>query len=89
MWKLREGKYILAGEREKKMRTMSGRGGNITSSVIRICSNTQGTHSSRSGGVRKNKPEGEGMVKRRGKKKEKKNNRSVEWNINKYIKDTQ
>ena len=29
MWKLSGGKYILAGDREKKMCTMSARGGNI------------------------------------------------------------
>ena len=64
------------------MRTMSGRGGNVTSFARRMCSDTQGTHPSRRGGVRKNKHEGGGMVKRRGKEEEKKNNRSVECNIN-------
>ena len=65
------------------MRTMSGRGGNITSFVTRMCSDTQGTHPNRRGGVRKNKLEGGGMTKRRGKEEEKKNNRSVEHkNIN-------
>ena len=54
---------------------MSGRGGNITSSVRRI-------DPSRKGGVRKNKRESGGTVRRRGKGEEKKNIRSVEWNIN-------
>ena len=35
------------------MCTMSGRGGNITSSVRRICSDTQGIHPSRRRDVRK------------------------------------
>ena len=63
------------------MCTMSGRGGNITSSVRRMCNDTQRTHPSRRDGVRKNKHEDGGMVKKRGKDEEKKNNRSVEWNI--------
>ena len=62
----------MAGEGGKKMCTMSGRGGNITSSVRRMCSNTQGTHPSRRGGVRKNKHEGGGMVKRCEKRKKRK-----------------
>ena len=57
---------------------MSGRGGNITSFVRRMCSDTQGTHPNRRSGVRKNKREDGGVVKRRGKEEEKKNNRSVE-----------
>ena len=62
------------------MCTVSGKRGNITSSVRRMCSDTRGTHPSR-GGVRKNKRGGGGMVEGRGKEEEKKNNRSVEWNI--------
>ena len=62
------------------MCTMSGRGGNIASSVRKMCSDTQGTHSSGRGCVMKNKREGGGIVKRRGKEEEKKN-RSVGWNI--------
>ena len=73
----------MAGEGKKKMRTMSGRGRNITSFITRMCSDTQETHPNRRGGVRKNKLEGGGMAKRRGKEDEKKNNRSVEQkNIN-------
>ena len=53
----------VAGEGEKKMRTISGR---------RMCSDTQGTHPSRRGGVRKNKHKGGGMVKRRGKRMKRK-----------------
>ena len=60
---------------------MSGKRGNVTSSVRRMRSNTQGTYPSGRGGVKKNKGEGGGMVKRRGKEEEKENNRSVEWNI--------
>ena len=63
------------------MCTMSGRGGNITSSTRRMCSNTQGIHLNRRGGVWKNKREGGGMIKRR-RKEEEKNNRSIKWNIN-------
>ena len=63
------------------MHTMSGRTGNVTSSVRIICSDTQGTRPSRRGGIGKNKHEGGGMVKRREKEEEKKN-KSVEWNIN-------
>ena len=51
---------------------MSGRGGNIIASVRRMCNDTQGTHLSRRGSVRKNKHEGEGMVERHGKEEEKK-----------------
>ena len=51
---------------------MSDRIANITSSVRNMCSDTQGIHPSRRGGVRKNKREGGGMVKRRGKRKKRK-----------------
>ena len=69
---------------------MPGRGDNIKSFDRRMCGNTQGIHPSKRSCVRKNKREAGGMVKKLGKKAEKKNIRSVEQkNINhKCIKDT-
>ena len=78
------GKQILAGDGEKKMCTMSGRGRNIKSPDRKTCSDTQGIHPSRRCCARKNKREGRGMVKRLTKEEEKENIESVEQrNINK------
>ena len=59
-----------------------------TSSVRRMCRDTQGIHANRRGGARKYKCEGRGMVKTLGKEDEKKNIGSVENMNHKCIKDT-